>query len=97
MKVDQDWAKALQEAFTRKADVIPPGWKTVREIADEQNVSKEHISRIVTRLVKEGRAEMKKFRTEVKATETENVRRRAYFRLHPFYRLINPSNRSRKF
>lgn len=88
----QDWAAALQEAFQRKADVIPPGWKTVKEIAKEQGVSKEHVSRIVTRLVKMGRAEMKKFRTVVQATKTENVSRRSYFRLHPFYRLINGSS-----
>lgn len=84
-----DWAAALQEAFHRKADVIPPGWKTVKEIAEEQGVSKEHVSRIVTRLVKMGRAEMKKFRTMVQATKTENVNRRSYYRLHPFYRLVN--------
>lgn len=87
-----DWAAALQEAFERKADVIPPGWKTVKEIAKEQGVSKEHVSRIVTRLVKVGRAEMKKFRTVVQATKTENISRRSYFRLHPFYRLINKKN-----
>lgn len=84
-----DWTAALQEAFQRKADVIPPGWKTVKEIAKEQGVSKEHVSRIVTRLVKMGRAEMKKFRTAVQATKTENVSRRSYFRLHPFYKLVN--------
>ena len=91
-----DWAAALQEAFERKADVIPPGWKTVREIARDQGVSKEHVSRIVTKLVKMGRAEMKKFRTQVRAAKTENVTRRSYFRLHPFYRLITPLGRARK-
>lgn len=84
-----DWAAALQEAFERKADVIPPGWKTAKEIAKAEGVSKEHVSRIVTKLIKAGRAEMKKFRTVVRAAQTENVRRRSYYRLHPFYRLIN--------
>lgn len=83
-----DWAKIIQESFDRKADVIPAGWKTVKEIADDQGVSKEHMSRLVTKLVRSGKVEMKKFRTIVRSTETNNIRRRAYFRLHPYYRII---------
>jgi len=89
--VSNDWAVVLQDAFNRKADVIPPGWKTVKEIANEQRVSKEHVSRIVTKLVKSGKLEMKKFRSEVSGTNNGNVKRRSYFRLHPYYRIIkNP-------
>ena len=88
-----DWAKVLQSAFQRKADVIPPGWKTVKEIAKEQQVSKEHVSRIVTKLVKIGKLEMKKFRSEVSGVNNGNVRRRPYFRLHPYYRIIKKPSR----
>lgn len=91
-----DWAKVLQSAFQREADVIPPGWKTVKEIAKEQGVSKEHISRIVTKLVKNGKLEMKKFRSEVRGVENGNIKRRSYFRLHPYYRIIKPQDRARK-
>lgn len=92
-----DWAAVLQSAFIRKADVIPPGWKTVKEIAMEQGVSKEHISRIVTKLVKAGKLEMKKFRSQVRGVENGNIKRRSYFRLHPYYRIIAASKlQSRK-
>ena len=87
--VSNDWAEVLQDAFSRKADVIPPGYKSVKEIAKEQNMSKEHVSRIVTKLVKIGKLEMKKFRSEVSGVDNGNVRRRPYFRLHPYYRIIN--------
>ena len=89
--VSNDWAEVLQDAFSRKADVIPPGYKTVKEIAKEQSMSKEHVSRIVTKLVKIGKLEMKKFRSEVSGVDNGNVKRRPYFRLHPYYRIIkNP-------
>jgi len=92
--MSNDWAEVLQDAFSRKADVIPPGYKTVKEIAKEQNMSKEHVSRIVTKLVKIGKLEMKKFRSEVSGVDNGNVRRRPYFRLHPYYRIIkNPNQR----
>jgi DNA-binding Lrp family transcriptional regulator len=93
--VSNDWAVVLQDAFNRKADVIPPGWKTVKEIAKEQRVSKEHVSRIVTKLVKSGKLEMKKFRSEVSGVNNGNVRRRAYFRLHPYYRIIKNPNQKK--
>lgn len=93
--VKDDWAKVLQSAFQREADVIPPGWKTVKEIAKEQGVSKEHISRIVTKLVKNGKLEMKKFRSEVRGVENGNIRRRSYFRLHPYYRIIKNPDRQK--
>jgi len=90
--VSNDWAEVLQDAFSRKADVIPPGYKSVKEIAKEQNMSKEHVSRIVTKLVKIGKLEMKKFRSEVSGVDNGNVRRRSYFRLHPYYRIIKNPN-----
>ena len=93
--VSNDWAVVLQDAFNRKADVIPPGWKTVKEIANEQRVSKEHVSRIVTKLVKLGKLEMKKFRSEVSGTDNGNVKRRPYFRLHPYYRIIKNPNQKK--
>jgi DNA-binding Lrp family transcriptional regulator len=91
--VSNDWAVVLQDAFSRKADIIPPGWKTVKEIAKDQRMSKEHVSRIVTKLVKSGKLEMKKFRSEVSGVDNGNVRRRAYFRLHPYYRIIKKPSR----
>jgi DNA-binding Lrp family transcriptional regulator len=93
--LSNDWAVVLQDAFNRKADVIPPGWKTVKEIAKEQRVSKEHVSRIVTKLVKSGKLEMKKFRSEVSGVNNGNVRRRSYFRLHPYYRIIKNPNQKK--
>lgn len=84
----QDWASVIQEVFIGKADVVPPEWKTVKQIAKEQGVSKEHMSRLVTKLVSLGKVEMKKFRTVVQAAKTDRVRRRSYYRMHPFYRLV---------
>ncbi len=30
-----DWLKALQDHRAGKADAVPPGWKTLKQIAEE--------------------------------------------------------------
>lgn len=88
MKEAAEWAKAIQSVFEARADVIPPGWKTARQIGDDQKLSFEHVSRLLPRLIKEGIVEVKKFRTYIGPSKTTN-RRRGYYRPMPHYRLIN--------
>jgi DNA-binding IscR family transcriptional regulator len=45
-----------------KADVIPEGWATAREIADSQGVSMPHMQKKIRALVESDKAEMQRFK-----------------------------------
>lgn len=58
-----DWQNALAQVKGVKADVVPSGWKTARQIAEETKTSYSmSASRIVGPLILAGMAECKKFR-----------------------------------
>ena len=88
MKGKVGWAYAIQQAFAQEADVIPPGWQTLEEIAEELKKNKFHVCRELNMLVKLGKAETKKFRTWVKGSEDARGPRRGYIRMNRHYRLI---------
>ncbi len=45
-----------------KADVIPEGWATARDIAESQGVSMPHMQKKIRVLVESGKAEMQRFK-----------------------------------
>lgn len=93
MKQKAGWADAIQRAFAQEADVVPPGWQTLEQIAKELGKNKYHVCRDLNAMVRMGHAETKKFRTWVKGSEDHRGPRRGYIRLNPHYRLISLKKR----
>lgn len=93
MKQKVGWADAIQRAFAQEADIIPPGWQTLEEIAKELGKNKFHVCRELNMLVKLGRAETKKFRTWIKGSEDARGPRRGYIRMNRHYRLLSLKTR----
>ena len=89
----RDWALALQDHVAGRAErPPPPGWLTTNGIADLLKITAPHASRILSSMVKAGKAEMKKFSAPVNVRHTNALTaygpRRAYTRLTPFFLLI---------
>jgi len=89
----RDWALALQEHVSERVDrPAPPGWLTTKGIADLLKITPPHASRVLSSMVKAGKAEMKKFSSPVQVRHKNALTaygpRRAYTRLTPFFRLI---------
>ena len=82
------WADAIQQAFAQEADVIPPGWQTLDEVAREMGQTRFHVCKLLQRLVQAGKAETRKFRTWVKGSRDHRGPRRGYLRNNRHYRLI---------
>lgn len=93
MKQKVGWADAIQRAFAQEADIIPPGWQTLEEIAKELGKNKFHVCRELNMLVKLGKAETKKFRTWIKGSEDARGPRRGYIRMNRHYRLVSLKKR----
>ena len=53
---------ALRDAVKGCTDVVPEGWKTVQQLADEWQFSVSHTSRLITMGVRKGLIEVKRFR-----------------------------------
>jgi len=97
----RDWALALQDHVSGKAESPPPpGWLTTKGIADLLKITPPHASRVLSSMVKAGKAEMKKFSAPVqvryKNALTSYGPRRAYTRLTPFFRLIKEVKKETK-
>ena len=56
-----DWTALLSEARAELAETPGPGWKTTRQIAEEQGLSVSHASMVVRELARAGKVETKKF------------------------------------
>jgi hypothetical protein len=89
----RDWALALQDHVSQRVDrPAPPGWLTTKGIADLLKITPPHASRLLSSMVKAGKAEMKKFSAPVQIRQTNALTgfgpRRPYTRLTPFFRLI---------
>jgi len=86
----KDWAEALAEHMAgRRIEPIPPGWKSIEDLQKIFGYTRPTISRLMARMVKEGRAEKKKFYQLVKAGNHQSKfgPRREYTRPAPYYKL----------
>ena len=91
------WVKALEKYISTKGEeIIPPGWQTRNEIAKLFNRTPSTTSRIIAEMMKEGKAETRKFKSVVCAGEKNQKKfvkggpRQKYLRLTPYFRLISP-------
>ena len=91
------WVKALEDYISTKGEeVIPPGWKTRNEIAKLFGRTPVTTSRIIAEMMREGKAETKKFKSAVYAGEKNQKKfikggpRQKYLRKTPYFRLIPP-------
>lgn len=89
MKEKVGWAEAIQKAFAQEAEVVPPEWKTLKQVAAELGMNTHHVCRKMAMLIKLGRAEVRTFRTFSKG----GPRRLGYLRANRHYRLIIPAER----
>ena len=86
----KDWAEALAEHMAgRRIEPIPPGWKSIDDLVKIYGYTRPTISRIMARMVREGRAEKKKFYQLVRAGKnfSKYGPRREYTRPAPYYKL----------
>jgi hypothetical protein len=99
--LSRDWALALQEHVAGRTErPAPPGWLTTKGIADLLKITPPHASRILSSMVKQGKAEMKKFSAPVQVRHKNALTAfgpgRAYTRLTPFFRLIKEVKKETK-
>ena len=71
------WAKIISEAHSNKIDVVPDGWNTIKQIAEQTKAPIKTTHTKIMQLVKDGKVEMKKFR----------VTQETYARLTPHYKI----------
>jgi predicted transcriptional regulator len=86
----KDWAEALAEHMAgRRIEPIPPGWKSIEDLQKIFEYTRPTISRMMSRMVREGRAEKRKFYQLVKAGKnfSKYGPRRQYTRPAPYYKL----------
>ena len=59
-----DWCAALASVVPMSVEVVPTGWKTIFQLADEHKTSQTTIRTKVGELIAAGRAERRKFRVD---------------------------------
>lgn len=60
-----EWQAALAQMNRTSVDVVPEGWKTGRQIAEEMGRSVNTIvTRVISPLMRAGKAETKRFRIQ---------------------------------
>jgi len=91
------WVKALEKYISTKGEeVIPEGWQTRNEIAKLFGRTPSTTSRILAEMMREGKAETRKFKSVVCAGEKNQKKfvkggpRQKYLRKTPYFRLISP-------
>jgi hypothetical protein len=91
------WVKALEKYISTKGEeVIPPGWQTRNQIAKLFGRTPSTTSRIIAEMMREGKAETRKFKGVVYAGEKNQKKfvkggpRQKYLRKTPYFRLISP-------
>ena len=92
-----EWVSALADhILTRGEEVIPPGWLSTKQIAKLFGRTPTTTSRIISEMVRQGKAEMKKFKGTICAQKkkgNDSLRcgpRQKYLRKTPYFRLIPP-------
>ena len=92
-----EWVKALADhILKRDEEEIPPGWLSTKQISKLFNRHPTTTSRLVSQMVREGRAEMRKFKGTICAEKkkgNDSLRcgpRQKYLRRTPYFRLISP-------
>ena len=92
-----EWVTALADhILTRGEEVIPEGWLSTKQIAKLFGRTPTTTSRIISEMVRQGKAEMKKFKGTIcakKKKHNESLRcgpRQKYLRKTPYFRLISP-------
>ena len=90
-----EWVSALADhILKRDKEEIPPGWLSTKQISKLFNRHPTTTSRLVSQMVREGRAEMRKFKGTIcaeKKKHNESLRcgpRQKYLRRTPYFRLI---------
>jgi hypothetical protein len=73
-----DWANLIAGVVNSDEDEVPEGFKTMQKISEETNIPIRTLSAKISRLVKKGKAEARKFRIK---TPTKVY-------LTPHYRII---------
>jgi hypothetical protein len=67
------WVSALADhILTRGEEVIPPGWLTTKQISKLFKRTPTTTSRIISEMVREGKAEMKKFKGTICAQKKKH-------------------------
>lgn len=96
-----EWVKALADhILKRDEEEIPPGWLTTKQIGKLLKRHPTTTSRLVSQMVRDGRAEMRKFKGTIcakKKKHNESLRcgpRQKYLRKTPYFRLISPPIKS---
>ena len=92
-----EWVSALADhILTRGEETIPPGWLSTKQIAKLFGRTPTTTSRIISEMVRQGKAEMKKFKGTICAQKkkgNDSLRcgpRQKYLRRTPYFRLISP-------
>ena len=92
-----EWVSALADhILKRDEEEIPPGWLSTKQIAKIFNRTPTTTSRIISQMVRDGKAEMKKFKGTICAQRkkhNESLRSgpsQKYLRRTPYFRLISP-------
>lgn len=93
MKGKVGWAEAIQQAFRQEADVVPPGWQTLDQVAAELGQNKYHVCKLLGKMIAMGQAETRKFRTWIRDTKDPRGRRSGYLRMNRHYRLVSLKKR----
>jgi len=84
----KDWAVALEEFVERRAVAVPPDFKSAAQIAKIWGYTQSHASKMLNAMVRNGRAEMRKFAVMVDTSNKNKYGpRRSYSRMAPFYKL----------
>jgi DNA-binding transcriptional regulator YhcF (GntR family) len=96
--MSSEWVKALADhILKRDEEEIPPGWLSTKQIAKLFKRTPTTTSRIISQMVRAGKAEMKKFKGTICAQRkkhNESLRcgpRQKYLRRTPYFRLISPT------
>ncbi len=63
-KTANDWLTEIikQEKIATQIDVVPKGWKTVRQVAEQLNLSDNAAKARLHKWIKEGKVEKRRFR-----------------------------------
>jgi len=92
----KDWAVALEEFVERRAVAVPPDFKSAAQIAKIWGYTQSHASKMLNSMVRNGRAEMRKFAVMVDTSNKNKYGpRRSYSRLTPYYKIVSPAPRQR--
>ena len=80
------WAKALEEYVAGdRREVVPEGWVTKKEIASAWKKSDVYVNRILSRMIKSGKAERRSFIIRIKKNDSSKCV--GYCRSLPHYKL----------